>query len=303
MRYVVGYAAHPRGRDALNLAVALARSMDAALEVVMVVKVRRQGLPTVMHGQGNYQQMVEGQAKQWLTEAAGLIPEGISATYRMHRAESTAAGLMEVAQDVGAGAIIVGGSSQSSWLWHGIGATDNALFHTSPVPVIMAPRGYPEDRSIRQIDCAVSPEPASAGLVEEAVATANRTGLPMRLVALLTGDGAARPREEDALATLRELVENSSVPLQDPALLTCAVGEGESIPEAVEAIDWPEDAVLMAGSSKLAQEGRLFLPSTAAKILTRLPIPVVLVPRDYSPGRGGSEDRPWTGALRIVSPD
>ena len=51
------------------------------------------------------------------------------------------------------------------------------------------------------------------------------------------------------------------------------------------------------------QAGRLFLSSTTSKILTALPIPLVMVPRDYQPGRNGSTALPWTGALPAVGRD
>ena len=35
MRYVVGYTPNARGRDALNLAVAMARSLDVGLDIAL----------------------------------------------------------------------------------------------------------------------------------------------------------------------------------------------------------------------------------------------------------------------------
>jgi len=77
-------------------------------------------------------------------------------------------------------------------------------------------------------------------------------------------------------------------------------GAGTTIVEAVDSVHWNEDSVLMAGSSKLAQRGELFLSSTTAKIMTKLPIPLVVVPRDYHPGRKGCQQQPWTGSIPII---
>ncbi|MCP3427112.1 universal stress protein [Rothia sp. AR01] len=291
MRYAVGYAAHERGRDALNLGVALARATGAVLEVVVVVKAREQYSSAP---RDDFGRLVEDQAKRWLNEAAELVPDDVEVELRLHRSINAPAGLMEVAASSGAAAVIVGGSSASGWLRHGVGGTGSALLHRSRIPVILAPRGY-EPAPLTEIACAVSPEPESAGLVEEAVATLNRTGLPVRLIALAEGDDAARARE-----SLEALVAASRVEPEDPGRLSVVVGSGASVADAVESVTWGEGTVLMAGSSRLARRGELFLSSTTAKILTRLPIPLVVVPREYHPGRGGSADQPWTGELPIV---
>jgi len=297
MKYVVGYTADQKGRDALNLGIALARSMNSELDVVLVLKVE-DAYTGVLRGMGNYTELVERQAKEWLREAASLVPEDVTARYHLRRSANVAAGLMEMAEVVNAGAIIVGGSSHSIWLWHGIGSVGNALLHRATLPVIMAPSSYKESTSITSIDCAVSPKVDSIGLVEEAIATLNRTELPVRLVCMVNGSSA----EDDgrAQAAVEKLVADSSVRPEEPEKLKVVVGHGRGIAEAVESVEWDEGAILMAGSSKLAQRGELFLSTTTSAILSRLPIPVVVVPRDYHPGRYGSESQPWTGQMKAI---
>lgn len=300
MRYIVGYSADHRGRDALNLGIALARSMRAELDVVLVLKVE-DAYAGALRGGGNYTQLVEQQAKEWLQEAADLVPEDVTARYHLRRSTNAATGLMEMAEVINAGAIIVGGSSRTSWLWHGIGSVDNALLHRAKLPVIMAPSSYENSTSITSIDCAVSPKVDSIGLVEEAIATLNRTGLPVRLVCMV--DGSSDEDHGRVQAAVESLVADSSVRPEEPEKLRVVVGHGRGIAEAVESVDWDPGAVLMAGSSKLAQRGELFLSSTTSKILSKLPIPVAVVPRDYHPGRYGSEAQPWTGQLKAIDPD
>ncbi|WP_129661509.1 universal stress protein [Rothia halotolerans] len=293
MRYVVGYAAHERGRDALNLGVALARATGAVLEVVVVLRAHDQYSSAP---RDNFGILLEDQAKQWLTAAAELLPEDVEFELRMHRSVNAPAGLMEVAATSGAAAIVVGGSSETPWLRHGVGSAGGALLHRSRIPVILAPRGY-EPAPLTEIACAVSPEPESRGLLEEAIATLNRTGLPVRLICLAEGGRGEAARAREAV---EGMVAASAVEPEDPERLRVVVGHGRSVAEAVESVEWGEGTVLMAGSSRLARRGELFLSSTTAKILTRLPIPLVVVPRDYHPGRGGSADQPWTGELPIV---
>lgn len=297
MRYVVGYSPSPRGRDALNLAVALASSLGAELDVVYVLK---QQNPRLAAPRSNFGAMLQEQAVGWLEEAQQWVPTSLKARFHLRQAESTAAGLMEFAGAIGAGAIIVGGAKTGGWLFHSIGSVGNALLHRSSVPVILAPHNYDASTRITQIDCAVSPDIDSIGLVEEAVATCNRTGLSVRLVSLIEDAAADGAAAREAEAGVRDLLEQSSLAPERPDLIAVAVGQGASVPEAVESVDWSAGSVLMAGSSKLAQRGELFLSSNTAKILTRLPIPLVVVPRDYSPGRRGSAQEPWTGSIPVV---
>ncbi|QPT54463.1 universal stress protein [Rothia kristinae] len=299
MRYVVGYTPNVRGRDALNLAVAMARSLDVGLDIAYVVKVE-ETFSRALKGGGNYTQMVEAQAKRWLTEAAQLIPDDVDASFHLHRAASSATGLLELAEIRGAGAVLVGGAKVSTWRRHGIGSVSNALLHRATLPVILAPREADPQERLTRIDCAVSPEEDGMGLVAEAVATMNRTGLPLRLVTLVD---ETKETSRGARATVEDMLRRSPVQPEDADLLSVEVGVGRSIPEAVDSVHWGTGSLLLAGSSKLAEAGRLFLSSTTSKILTALPIPLVVVPRDYQPGRNGSTALPWTGALPAIRRD
>ena len=57
------------------------------------------------------------------------------------------------------------------------------------------------------------------------------------------------------------------------------VGAGSDIEDAVSRIDWLPGEVALVGSSRLAQPRRLFLGSTAGRILRALPVPMIVVPR------------------------
>ncbi len=299
MRYVVGYSPSPRGRDALNLAVVLARSLGAELDVVYVLKHQN---PRLAAPRSNFGAILQQQAVGWLEQAQGWVPAELTARFHLRQSESTASGLIEFAEAISAGAILVGGAKTGGWLFHSLGSVGNALLHRSSVPVILAPHDYSPETRIAQIDCAVSAEIDSISLVEEAVATANRTQLPVRLVCLAEGgdDPAAAAESE---AAVQDLLKQSSVKPDESARLAVAVGLGDTVPQAVESLDWSAASVLMAGSSKLAAHGQLFLSSHTAKILTRLPVPLVIPPRDYSPGRRGSAQEPWTGSIPVLGRD
>ncbi|MFN8149497.1 MAG: universal stress protein, partial [Solirubrobacterales bacterium] len=57
------------------------------------------------------------------------------------------------------------------------------------------------------------------------------------------------------------------------------VAAGESIEDAVAHLEWQGGEIVLVGSSRLAQPRRLFLGSTAAKMLREITVPVAVVPR------------------------
>ena len=60
---------------------------------------------------------------------------------------------------------------------------------------------------------------------------------------------------------------------------TVEIARGSTIEDAVQALDWHDGELVLVGSSRLAAPRRLFLGSTAAKVLRELPVPMIVVPR------------------------
>ena len=58
------------------------------------------------------------------------------------------------------------------------------------------------------------------------------------------------------------------------------VADGSTLDEAVGNLEWKPGDVLLLGSSRLAIPKRVFLGSSAAKILRAAPVPVVVVPHE-----------------------
>jgi nucleotide-binding universal stress UspA family protein len=59
------------------------------------------------------------------------------------------------------------------------------------------------------------------------------------------------------------------------------VAHGRTIEEAIDDLEWEDGEVLIVGSSRLGERNKLFIGSTANKVLRALPVPMVVVPRDY----------------------
>ncbi len=62
--------------------------------------------------------------------------------------------------------------------------------------------------------------------------------------------------------------------------MTSTIVDGRTVEEAVSKLEWQDGDLIMVGSSRLSVPKRLFLGSTAAKMLRVLEVPMMVVPRD-----------------------
>ncbi len=68
--------------------------------------------------------------------------------------------------------------------------------------------------------------------------------------------------------------------LPDAPEIESLVFDGTTLESALKKLNWDESDVLVVGSSRFAAPKRLFLGSTAARILAGVDAPVVVVPRE-----------------------
>ncbi|MDV3127373.1 universal stress protein [Mycobacterium sp. 21AC1] len=287
MRLVVGYLATSGGADALALAVRFARTLGADVEVCIV-------LPpdTVLPGlvpKGGYEEVLAEQAKGWLDEALATVPDDVVAHSHLSFDESFTDGLIREAVRLEASAIVVGGSGGGLAGSYSLGSVVNELLHSSPVPVVVAPRGTRDssiDR-IREVTCAIGRREGADLLLDSAVRLSQASGAPLRLVSLVALDptfGSLRSDDdavrERALKHARQTVEKAKRELPEGFPVTSTIVNGPTVEAAVKKLEWHDGDVIMVGSSRLSAPRRIFLGSTAAKMLRVLDVPMVVVPRD-----------------------
>ena len=137
MKLVVGYLATPGGADAVALGSRLARTLGAELELCIVLPPDRAG--TARLSVGDYDELLHEQAEKWLSEAA--VPADVAAGSHVSFTDSFADGLIREIARLEADAIVVGGSGGGLAGPFSLGSVVNELLHSSPVPVVVAPRG------------------------------------------------------------------------------------------------------------------------------------------------------------------
>lgn len=272
MRYVVGYTQDGRGQDALNLATSLALTQGAEVDLVTVVDRLGSG--------AQRENVLERALDQAANDARG---SGVGVTTLVKLADSFAEGLIEVAEERKAGLIVVGATKNEMLRRFTVGSVANALLHASPVPVGLATRGYLHRSEMTRISVGVGTRAGSDALIDVAVETAARRGLPLRFISLvgLDADSYDAGAYKQAARHI-EMVRDWAVKnLPEDHVVETEVVRGDSVEDAIDQLDWESGEFLVLGSSRLAQGRRIFMGGTANKILRALPVPMVVVPRDY----------------------
>ncbi|WP_346958722.1 universal stress protein [uncultured Arthrobacter sp.] len=285
MRYVVGYSANARGRDAVNLAVSLARGRGAALD--LVVAIPDAGVFNAAHAPAaGYDSYLHQQAAEWLDEALALIPADVPAQAHIRSGASDAQTLIEACEEFQADMLIIGATSNGLFKRFTVGSVASALLHAATVPVALAPHGYHRRDALTRVSCGLGDRPGAEELLDFAVSMAANRLVPLRVVSLLTlddGDSAdaAEAARDYANKHLAAALPSDSqgTPLAGKA--DVVVAQGRSVEEAVDRLDWEDGEVLLIGSSRLARNRSIFLGSTANRILRALPVPMIVVPSDY----------------------
>lgn len=291
MRYVVGYTPNKHGRDAVNLASTLAGTRGASLDVVVVLPKREQTFSMYSPDRA-YHERLEEQGKEWLEQAMAMVPGSVSATARIRRAESIAEGLIEAATDADSAAddaalIAIGASHRGVRGRFTTGSIAAALLHSAPVPVALAPSGYQGYPAITRLTCATGTRQGADALLDVAIDSAAGRHVPLRIMSLvalgtvgISDDARLRIGAAEQHADV--LADKAAAVLPPESPVTSVVGRGETVEDCVSELKFDDSEIVLVGSSRLAGPRRLFIGASANKMLRALPVPMIVVPRDYS---------------------
>jgi nucleotide-binding universal stress UspA family protein len=285
MHLTVGYLATPTGDDGVALASALARTFDADVDVVLVV---REEMPDGHPGRAEYQQLLINRGKEWISRAVGALADrGVNAGSTVLVGESFAETLINFAEKKDSDLIVIGGARDGVFGGHVIGSVTGALLHASPIPVALAPRGYHEDPpdTVTAVTAAVPTRPGDDNPLPFALTLASAANLPIRMVSLVSAENlsqaaSAKEVRDIQVAAAEENLVRAARALPDAPEIESLVADGLTLESALKKLNWNDTDVLVVGSSRFAAPRRIFLGSTAARILAGTDAPVVVVPRD-----------------------
>jgi nucleotide-binding universal stress UspA family protein len=284
MHLTVGYLATPTGDDGVALAAAVARTFDADVDVVLVVRAE---LPDGHPGRAEYQRHLVARGEQWIARAtATLADHGVDAGATVIVGESFAQTLVEFAEGKHSDLIVVGGARDGFFGGHTIGPVTGALLHSSPIPVALAPRGYGEDPddAFTAITAAVPTRPGEDNPLPFAITLASAAGLRIRMLSLVSAENLAEASSAREVRQLQVTAAEENLVLAARALpdapdIESLVADGMTLESALKKLRWDDGDLLVVGSSRFAAPRRVFLGSTAARILAGVDVPVVVVPR------------------------
>ncbi len=284
MHLTVGYLATPTGDDGVALAAALARTFGADVDVVLVV---REEMPDGHPGRAQYQELLLERGEQWIAKAVStLTGAATSVNANVLVGESFAETLLQFAEEHESDLIVVGGARDGFFGGHVIGPVSSALLHSSTIPVALAPRGYSDDapERIEAITAAVPSRAGDDNPLPFAITLASAANLSIRMVSLVSSENLAEAAD---LKELRQMQidaaqENLAVAaraLPESPEIESLVAEGMTLESALKKLNWDDTDVLVVGSSRFAAPKRIFLGSTASRILAGTDSPVIVIPR------------------------
>ena len=217
------------------------------------------------------------------------MPDDIAVSTHIAFNESFAEGLIEESARLQADVIVVGAAGDGLIGRYSIGSVTGELLYSSPVPLALAPRGTRHstiDR-VREVTCALGRRQGARLLLETAVGVSAAAGTPLRLVSLVSLDplvdslhGDSESARTRALEHAALILEEAKAELPEGFPVTSTITDGPTIEAAVNKLSWHDGDLIMVGSSRLGTPRRLFLGSTANKMLTVLEVPMVVVPRE-----------------------
>lgn len=285
MHLTVGYLATPTGNDGVALASVLARTFGATVDVVLVV---REEFPDGHPGRAEYQQLLVRKGEEWIAEAvAKLSADGVTANSTVLVGESFSESLVAFADGKESDLIVVGGARDGFFGGHTIGPVTNALLHTSHIPVALAPRGYADDPddAFTTVTAAVPTRPGDDNPLPFAITLASASGLSIRMLSLVSAENLAEASSAKEVRQLQVTAaeENLAVAaraLPDAPEIESLVADGMTLESALKKLKWDDGDLLVVGSSRFAAPRRIFLGSTAARILAGVDVAVIVIPKD-----------------------
>lgn len=285
MHLTVGYLATPTGNDGVALASVLARTFGATVDVVLVV---REEFPDGHPGRAEYQQLLVRKGEEWIAGAvAKLAADGVTANSTVLVGESFSESLVAFADGKESDLIVVGGARDGFFGGHTIGPVTNALLHTSHIPVALAPRGYADDPddAFTTVTAAVPTRPGDDNPLPFAITLASASGLSIRMLSLVSAENLAEASSAKEVRQLQVTAaeENLAVAaraLPDAPEIESLVADGMTLESALKKLKWDDGDLLVVGSSRFAAPRRIFLGSTAARILAGVDVAVIVIPKD-----------------------
>ncbi|MDQ0372799.1 universal stress protein [Cellulomonas humilata] len=299
MTIVVG--ANPFGglHGAVDLGVTLARTLpeDTGAFVLVVATVIPHGwtVPSMARVDGEMQEWIKARADEAQAAVRELLAghaDDLTVEFVRLTDRSTPRALAALAEQRDATALVLGSSPDGPEGRVVVGSTADYLLHSSPVPLAIAPRAYraasTTDATARRLTCSFGGSGVAVSTVRWAARLTREIDVQLRVASFGVRSATMYPPEvgtdieSEVTAQWREQMAEAQAALR-PGLdedTEFVVASGTSWTEALSSVDWMPDELLILGSSSAGTLQRVFLGTSATKIIRHSPVPVLVVPRD-----------------------
>lgn len=292
MSIVVGFGSDTRSTSALDLASEIAHTTGEDIVLVSVVQDSWDSLRDFAGVDDEWRRQVRTQAGEALAEAREHLGNEHRVVTRARTARSVPQALLEEVRENRAKLVVTGSASHGALGRIAFGSTNDRLAHSSETPVAIAPRGYTaHPNGIERLVVAVDPTSSDEALAQPVADLASWLGVPVEIVTF-----AVRSGSRSAMATFAdqgvrqawaELVHEHQVRLAKrigelspgTEVSTVQISTGERWSLALDSYGWRGGDLLAVGSSQHGPVARVFVGSTATRIVNHSPVPVVLLPR------------------------
>ena len=291
MRAVVAYRDADDSPEALELALTLRRTTGCELVVAAV-------LPRTSVDAGE-DRAPDAEYRAWLDSVAAdaeaaaravLDSGGEAVAFVRVQSSSVAAGLLRAVADADADVLVVGSARAAVAGSLVAGSVATRLLHSSEVPLLLAPHGYRDTgEPFASITCAYAGESSREALAASCeLAKRFRSPLWVTTFVVRARTMHTAPAGSGAEDLVADQAAEQAADLHAEAVAYCHelgvddvrsfIARGSGWEETLRNVDWDAHDILVFGSSRLAPITRVFLGSTATKILRHTPVPALVLP-------------------------
>lgn len=293
MTILVGFGPNNNDRSAVELACQLARSEHRPVHAVSVVP-KGWGTPAAAGTDREFQAWASDEGELGVEQAraaCGLHPD-VTATASWVSGRSVPQSLLDQAAAREATVLVVGSSNEAERGRIRLSSKTDRLVHSAPIPVAIAPRGYRTDSAVTRVTVGFRDDDASWSLLTRVAQLSRRAEARLRLVTFVV----APPRRSVTTTVthaetqvINQWMIQVGVAQREAAAYLQSMGFAEAELEfriadgyhwsaAIGSLDWADGDILVVGSSSTIPMARVFLGSSATKIVRNSPVPVIAVP-------------------------
>ena len=283
---VIGYDGAPGGADALALGLGWARQLSVRAVIVTVYP----GPAPIGPGRVDVEWVADRrrEAERLLDEALTVSSPATSVEFKAVGSGSASHGLHDVAEELGASLIVLGSQTERRLL---ATSTGERVIAGAPCPVAMPPRGWRDRAShdLGRIVVAFVPTPDGREALRVAAMLALRVGARLHLVTVVAGpaevmsyrigEDVDRMYVSAAKETFEQSIEQAISELASDITASGEVIVGDDPVEMLAAMANSSFDAFFVGSRGYGPIRRVLLGGVASRLLRRLDIPAVIVPR------------------------